>query len=585
MRDRSSPSRNEKVYTQMRHVRIRNMATMLQRTKASSKDVEFSTDSKRQFGGQAFQELPVEQDRFGVWKSLWLGLALWLVYSANLGAYYIGDAFGATLLPVSVVRGDGVALDRFEWLIRENEGGVLPIHFEHRRGHLVSLYPLAPGLILTPLVWPQVYLLDRLSPSWESGPKAAQCLRMMAKNAVAVLVAVTGVGLMHLLLALGLSRLAAWFTVLTVSVGSTLWVVASQAAWQHGPSALFLTLAMLVLSTRHVSTHSLVTAGLAAGLMVVMRPTNVIFALALSGWVGWEHRRRAIAFLIPLAGMVSVLVASNIYLFGGPLGGQSLIESHHPRIHRTASPWSGDLVTGAAGTLLSPSHGLFIYCPWTLLAIASLGLTTRRLPPRSVAHWLLWALLPFGLTLSKYSVWWGGWSFGPRYWTDAMPILAIPFGFGLDWAARQRRFLLPIFVAAGISAIGIEAVGAACYPSSWFQEPTNVDRDHARLWDWRDTELSRCLAEGPRSWPLRRVLAYLGLCKDVSSRTTSGRQTQHPQSTQPARRRSMSLFYPSLSPECYVAGAVVKLGPLGSDPAKPKRPRQDALIGFVSRER
>src|SRR5208337_858254 len=91
--------------------------------------------------------------------------------------------------------------------------------------------------------------------------------------------------------------------------------------------------------------------------------------------------------------------------------------------------------------------------------------------------------------------------------------------------------------------------------------------------------------EGPRSWPLRRVLAYLGLCKDVSSRTTSGRQTQHPQSTQPARRRSMSLFYPSLSPECYVAGAVVKLGPLGSDPAKPKRPRQDALIGFVSRER
>jgi hypothetical protein len=44
-------------------------------------------------------------------------------------------------------------------------------------------------------------------------------------------------------------------------------------------------------------------------------------------------------------------------------------------------------------------------------------------------------------------------------------------------------------------SIAVQVVGAFCYPSTWNGQPRSVDLNHERLWDWRDTELSRCLIE------------------------------------------------------------------------------------------
>ena len=44
-------------------------------------------------------------------------------------------------------------------------------------------------------------------------------------------------------------------------------------------------------------------------------------------------------------------------------------------------------------------------------------------------------------------------------------------------------------------AIAVQAVGAFCYPSTWSGQPRPVDLNHERLWDWRDTELLRCVIE------------------------------------------------------------------------------------------
>ena len=111
--------------------------------------------------------------------------------------------------------------------------------------------------------------------------------------------------------------------------------------------------------------------------------------------------------------------------------------------------------------------------------------------------WLLMALIPYLLLFSKYAVWWGGHCFGPRYWTDVIPLLAVLLAFGLDWAAARSRGLFVLFLITIALAMGVQMIGAFCYPSSWNLEPVNVDTHHERLWDWRDTELTRCLSE---SW-------------------------------------------------------------------------------------
>jgi hypothetical protein len=76
-----------------------------------------------------------------------------------------------------------------------------------------------------------------------------------------------------------------------------------------------------------------------------------------------------------------------------------------------------------------------------------------------------------------------------------MPLLAILLAFGLEWAAAHSRAVVALFAVTIAWAIAVQVVGAACYPSSWNLEPVNVDYHHDRLWDWRDTELSRCLSE------------------------------------------------------------------------------------------
>ena len=76
-----------------------------------------------------------------------------------------------------------------------------------------------------------------------------------------------------------------------------------------------------------------------------------------------------------------------------------------------------------------------------------------------------------------------------------MPVLAIFYAFALD-ATRTRAARASLY-ATGVLAIAIHAVGAFNYPSTWNWAPVDVDTHHARLWDWRDSELTRELAEGP----------------------------------------------------------------------------------------
>lgn len=91
-------------------------------------------------------------------------------------------------------------------------------------------------------------------------------------------------------------------------------------------------------------------------------------------------------------------------------------------------------------------------------------------------------LIPYLLLFSKYAVWWGGHCFGPRYWTDVMPLLAVVLAFGLDSAAERSRGLVVLFLITIVWSVGVQAIGAFFYPSSWNLEPENVDTHHERLW-------------------------------------------------------------------------------------------------------
>jgi hypothetical protein len=434
--------------------------------------------------------------------SIGLGVLIAFIYLSSDREKGAFDTVPNTLLPLAVLRGDGVYLDRFRALFVREWGTPTPIFVAVSRGHLVSRYPIGPGLLAVPFYLPQVAYLDRAQPGWDrSLVRAYAESRMMGKRTAALLTALAAVALHRLLIALGLTRAAAAATLAT-ALGSGLWSVGSQALWPHGPAALFLTLLMLALSREPVSRTWLVLGGLAAAMLVVVRSIDLIFALVALAWVIGTQPRRVGWFLPAPLVLGLLLVGSNLYFFDSVAGGQDEIERHHRILHGVEAPWSGNLRDGMMGTLFSPSRGLFVYSPWVLPALAVLPGSFRLLRRGSVARWLVFALIPYLVLLSKYAVWWGGGTFGARYWTDALPILGIIFAVSLTWAYERARMLLPVFVLGVVVAIVFHAIGAFCYPSSWNFYPTDIDIDHRRLWDWRDTELSRCVRESVLGRPV-----------------------------------------------------------------------------------
>jgi hypothetical protein len=430
----------------------------------------------------------------GWFSSLLIFVGLTLVYLGNGRVLVNLDTAANAMLPLAMLRGDGVYLDRFAPFLLSDRGKV-PFYLSQFGTHLVPRYPIGPALVTLPLVAPQVLFWDRTSPGWDRDPsRTAEICVYLARRASAVLVAATG-GLLFLLLRrLGLGR-AAWPAVLAACLGSDFWVAASQAPWPHGPVAFCLTSTLLLLLPRPLARWRLVLAGLAATALVWCRPIDLPFALVIAFWVVWYHRRGLAWFLpFPVLGALA-LVGMNLWFFGTIAGGQDELEALHPILHGVPGAWSGHLLFGAAGTLFSPNRGLFVYCPWILVALMMAPFAGKRLAHWPLVRWLLWSIVPFGLILSKYAVWWGGHSFGPRYWTDVIPLFAILLAAGLDLALDRSRLLVGLMALTIAWSVGAQLVGAFCFPSTWNLHPVDVDQAHERLWDWRDTELSRCLSE------------------------------------------------------------------------------------------
>jgi hypothetical protein len=440
-------------------------------------------------------ELAVGSGKLRSWPaSLVLGIGVALGYLANgreIGAF---DTTPTTLLPLAILRGDGFYLDRFRPLLRV-WGTPLPVFVAESAGHVISRYPLGPALLALPLVAPQILALDSAEPGWDRDLNRVHVeSRRMGKRAAAVLTALTALALHRFLVGLGLGRVAL-IAVIATALGSSLWSVASQALWQHGPAALSLTMTMLLLHPRSVSRGRMLLSGLATAMLVLARPLDLLFALVVLAWVAWAHPRRLGWFLPAPILLGLALVGYNQYYFDTIGGGQDQLEQEHRRIHGVAGPWSGDLREGMAGTLLSPNRGLFVFSPWVALAVATAPVAFRKLVPGALVRWLLLALLPYLFLLSKYAVWWGGGCFGPRYWADAFPLFGVLLACALDCAWGRSRGLVALLAVTIMLSVAVHAIGAFCYPSTWNFYPADIDVHHERLWDWRDTELSRCVKE------------------------------------------------------------------------------------------
>ena len=414
------------------------------------------------------------------------------------------DSYATFPTAVSMVHRHSLSLDPYEHV------KVLARSYtvSHANGHLLTSYPWAVGLFAVPAV----VVIDVLHAFGGPSADAVVAHHPQAVEAIQLLSASFVTGLACAALALlayrrlqgpaGQRRRWALFCGLVFAFATSAWSSASRALWQHGPSILFLAIALLALDalfprrtdrdlTPERRPWAPLVAGLALAAAVTMRPTNAV-ALGLGTiLVLWKTSNRSrIAYVV---GVLVVFVPWTLvtYLSYGT------VLQPYDRATKLGLPSTFFESIGAQ--LVSPSRGLFIFSPIVLVAIAGLVIASRRRSVTPLDALSAVAIPCYLIAIALFPVWWAGTSFGPRFMTETLPfffVLSIPF---VDWlvawraenpASRPLKYRVAVIasVIALAFSVVVNAQGGLLRSSICWNlrgsGSASVDKDPARAWSW-----------------------------------------------------------------------------------------------------
>ena len=283
-----------------------------------------------------------------------------------------------------------------------------------------------------------------------------------------------GVAVLVYLLCQRLAPGGALAAALFVGAGTTLWSTASQALWSHGPATFFVCGALFCLARRTEGPRPLdaLLAGTALGLALLCRPSTALFAAAsATALVADRHWREGALTLVPVVLLGMGLIAYNHIHFDAPIAGGYLNE---------AQRFDGALTSGLSGLLTSPSRGILVYSPalWLLpfglqklRGDCELSQSQRRL----LIGWMIGALVTL-LLYARWYVWWGGWSFGPRFLTETVPVLGVVVALAYEQLGerfgRSGRALAWGLIALSIA---VHFVGVFGHGSDWMVGKLGTD--------------------------------------------------------------------------------------------------------------
>jgi len=416
-----------------------------------------------------------------------LGLSVFAVYSANGREIDVGDSVPTRLAARELALHGTAALDRD--VAGYPEYGNWPSFVTGRDGHVRSAYsflPAAAGAAVGGLL----HVAGAID---LNAPRAAS---LVAKLTASLLTALAVV-LAFLTARRRTSERRALLVALGFGLGTGLWPTVSQTLWQHETAIFGLMTAVWLLDRDTEEQPRLWMAGLALGLAGMARAqlTPAIALIALWAALRAGTWKRALG-LWPLPACAIATAALGLAWFGHPLGPRMAMLASMPASHLVSGSISHEPWVGMFGLLFSPNRGVFVFSPVVLVALAGLAALGGKGARASRLRWFGAAATIQFLTYGSFSVWWGGYGYGPRYVLDILP-LVVPFAaIGVDWCGRRRATLV-LAALLLVWSIGVSAIGAFCYSSSiWNTWPDDVDERHERLWQWDDLEIARCLDAG-----------------------------------------------------------------------------------------
>jgi len=405
----------------------------------------------------------------------------------NIGLRYIssGDIRPNELLPISLIYERDFDFNEFV-----DDKSDLPYWFQNYNGKILSIYPIVPGLLNLPAhLIAFIFGINLLENSF--------LLSMISASLISSL----SVVFMYLcLVKVCRKQLTAVVFALTYAFTTSVWSITSRGIWQHGPSLLFLTISLSILFSKNK--NMIPYSGFFLGMAVFNRPSNIIIVLPLTLYVFFEFREHFKKFAL-FAAIPAFLFGFYIYLHPA-FGGQGLTKyvdvlfsyEGDPELKHYMSEqngfFSGNILSGLMGLLISPSRGLFIYSPIFVFSFIFLFYALFSKKIKVIYKYLAISIFTLILVYSKFVAWWGGWTFGYRFLIELLPMLIIFLALSWEGFIQKNKYLKAIFILFLFISLYFHFLGAYYYPCGFDYSPNNIDYDIERLWDVKDSQIVRC---------------------------------------------------------------------------------------------
>jgi hypothetical protein len=415
------------------------------------------------------------------------------IYTSSRDTIPNSDSRWSVYVALSVIREGNTDLDEYAELINStNNFAALEVD-----GHLRSLFPLGTPLLAIPVV----FAADRFAPSLlnldlhEHMRLARDNIAANLELVNASLIAAAACVVIYWIGRLYLNRVRSLVLVFIFAFCTSMWSTASRALWQHGPSVLMLSLTLYILLLAEMKPRLVQFASLPLAYAYVVRPTNSISVLFLTAYVFIAFRRYFLNYLFWSALIAIPFVLSNFIIYDNLLAPYYLpgrLELFGPTF-----------LEALAGNMVSPARGLLIYSPIFLLSIYGIFLKIKKSQFNLLDMALIAILFFHWLIISSFPHWYGGYSFGPRFFSDMLPyliyflipVLAVfPSPLTFRTLPLSILFMILLLFSFFIHLRGATQPNAALEWNRAIDNVVeNVDSAPQRIWDWSDPQFLRGL--------------------------------------------------------------------------------------------
>jgi Dolichyl-phosphate-mannose-protein mannosyltransferase len=429
--------------------------------------------------------------------------ACFIIYVLNKRTISAGDTIPNTLLAFNWLINHTLDFENFRntyQFFRAN-------HYffaETSRGSLIAAYPIGAAIVTFPIyIGFYFYLLiSKGLQTIDITSAAFEVDRLFFEKIAAVVVASLSVVIFYSASKLKFGKSIAIISTFIYAFATGTWTISSQGLWQHGPTNLVTLAALLCLLKAHRSEKQqktfLLLAGIFCGLLPGIRPTNSIFLLAILLHAIFTYRKQSLPFFFGLSS-ACLSVSWNLYHFGTLSGGYGGVSSLYIITFK-------QFFQGFFALLVSPSRGLLVFSPIVLYAVPGFWQALKLKSSRDEKLIFCFSLAAITLFIQYcfFEIWWAGYSYGPRFLIDVLPIACFLINYAIVTHLRPihqtKRKLLNtntvIFFLVLLFSLFVQVVGAFG-TAMWEAIPLRIDRiydqSHStwRLWALRDSQIER----------------------------------------------------------------------------------------------